>query len=207
VDELDNMSIYLNDYDDDFIRTILRETQTIAIVGLSNNENRPSFFAASYLKKKGYKIIPVNPKLNGEKILGEKVYSKLSEIGFVPDLVDIFLKSENVIPIVEEAISVSTKTIWLQIGVINTIAYKLAKKAKIKFVMNKCTKIEFARFSGELGWTGINSKVISNKRTLLKNEKKNIKVLLLVLFIQGLILNKQLELEILLFIRRHHTYL
>ena len=155
-------------YADDFIRNILKSTKTIAMVGLSDNENRPSHFAAKYLKNKGYKIIPVNPVTKEKKILDFKVYKNLEDIEIVPDMVDIFANPKKVIPFVKQAIKIKTKVIWMQLGVINHEAANLVSKTKIKFVMDRCPKIEYARFSGHLGWAGINSNIIYNKVFYLK---------------------------------------
>ena len=155
-------------YADDYIKEILFNTKSIAIVGLSDKENRPSNFAAKYLKKRGYKIIPVNPVTDKKTILGEKVYKTISELEFIPDMVDLFVKKEKILAFVKEAIKIKTKTIWLQLGLIDKKSEKIAKSANINFIMNRCPKIEYAKFSGELGWAGVNSNVISNKRNLLK---------------------------------------
>ena len=157
-------------YADDYIKEILITTKSIAIVGLSDKENRPSNFAAKYLKNKGYKIIPVNPVTNKKKILGEKVYKNISELEFIPDMIDLFVKKEKILTFVKEAIKIKTKTIWLQLGLIDKESEKIANIAKINFIMNRCPKIEYAKFSGELGWAGINSNIISNKRNLIKND-------------------------------------
>ena len=156
-------------YADDYIKEILFTTKSIAMVGLSDKENRPSNFAAKYLKKRGYKIIPVNPVTDKKTILGEKVYKTISELEFIPDMVDLFVKKEKILMFVKEAIKIKTKTIWLQLGLIDKESEKIANTANINFIMNRCPKIEYAKFSGELGWAGINSNVISNKRNLLKN--------------------------------------
>ena len=157
------------DYDDAFIRKILLNTKTIAIIGLSEKDNRPSNFAAKYLKNRGYKIVPINPVTKQKYIIGEKVFKSITELNFVPDMVDLFVKKEKIYAFVEEAIKIKTKTIWLQLGLIDKKSEKTAKKAGIKFIMNRCPKIEYAKFSGELGWAGINSNIISNKRFLFKN--------------------------------------
>ena len=157
-------------YDDDYIKKILITTKTIAIVGLSDKQNRPSNFAAKYLKNRGYKIIPINPITNEKVILGENVYKSILELEFIPDMVDLFVKKERVRHFVKEAIKIKTKTIWLQLGLIDKESEKMANNANINFIMNRCPKIEYAKFSGELGWAGINSNIISNKRNLLKNE-------------------------------------
>ncbi len=154
-------------YEDEYLRAILSNTKTIAMVGLSPDENRPSNFAAKYLKMKGYKIIPVNPVTNKKYILKEKVVASLLDLNFIPDMVDIFIKNDKLLPLVNDALLIKTKTIWLQIGVINLIAEKKAKAAKINFVMDRCPKIEYARLNGELGWGGINSGIISNKKIRL----------------------------------------
>ena len=154
-------------YNDDYIREILFNTKSIAVVGLSDKENRPSNFAAKYLKNRGYKIIPINPVTKKNKILGERVYRTISELEFVPDMVDLFVKKERVLAFVKEAIKIQTKTIWLQLGLIDKESEKMASRANINFIMNRCPKIEYAKFSGELGWAGINSNIISNKRNLI----------------------------------------
>ena len=158
-------------YADDYIKEILFTTKSIAIVGLSDKENRPSNFAAKYLKNRGYKIIPINPVTRKKTILGEKVYKTISELEFIPDMVDLFVKKERILMFVKEAIKIKTKTIWLQLGLIDKESEKIAKTANINFIMNRCPKIEYAKFSGELGWAGVNSNVITNKRNLLiKND-------------------------------------
>ena len=151
-------------YDDEYIENIFNQTNTIAIVGLSADENRPSNFAARYLQHRGFKIIPINPVTKEKKILKEKVYKDLLDLKIVPDMVDIFIKSENVLPVVEKAISIRPKTIWLQLGIISKAAERRVRKAKINFVMDRCPKIEYARLSGELSWSGINSKVITSRK-------------------------------------------
>ncbi len=155
-------------YEDSFIKSILDNTNTIAMVGLSDNEFRPSFFAAKYLQYRGYKIIPINPYTKKKKILSQIVYPSLIDLDEKPDMVDIFIKSGNVLPVVEDAIKIRTNTIWLQLGVINKRAELLANKAQINFIMNRCPKIEYARLSGELGWAGINSKFFSNQKLINK---------------------------------------
>ena len=157
-------------YADDYIKEILFTTKSIAIVGLSDKENRPSYFAAKYLKNRGYKIIPVNPVTNKKTILGEKVYKTISELEFIPDMVDLFVKKEKILSFVKESIKIKTKTIWLQLGLIDKKSEKIANTANINFIMNMCTKIEYAKFSGELGWAGINSNLISSNRNLIKND-------------------------------------
>ena len=154
-------------YQDEYIKNILSNTKTIAMIGLSADENRPSNFAAKYLQTKGFKVIPVNPITRKKVILKEKVYPSLFDLDFVPDMVDIFMKSEKILPIVEDALSIKPKTIWLQLGIINKSAEKKVKKTNINFVMNRCPKIEYARLIGELGWGGINSGIITSKKIRL----------------------------------------
>lgn len=158
------------EYEDDFLREILISTKSIAIVGLSDKTNRPSYFAAKYLKDKGYNIIPVNPITKTKKILGTKVCKSISELNFIPDMIDLFVSQDKINKFVSEAIKIKTKTIWLQLGLFDKESENLAKKSGINFIMNRCPKIEYARLSGQLGWAGINSNFISNKRILLSND-------------------------------------
>ena len=158
----------LTEYDDKFILNILQQTKNIAMVGLSSDWNRPSYFVARYLTDRGYNIFPVNPKEKNNYILGKRVYSNLNEIKNKIDMVDIFRNSKAALGIVKEAINLKPNTIWMQIGIINLKAEKLAKENKIKVVMNRCPKIEFCRLSGELGWAGINSGLFTNKRKITR---------------------------------------
>lgn len=145
------------------LRRILAEYKTIAVVGLSDKWHRPSNFAAKYLKDHGYKIIPVNP---GQKeILGEKCYPSLLDIPEKVDVVDIFRKPEDVPPIVEDAIKIGAKVIWMQIGVINEEAAKRAREAGLEVVMNRCMKIEHARLFGGINFIGVNRGFVSSKRS------------------------------------------
>jgi len=153
-----------SDYADSYIRDILRDTKTIAMVGASTNWARPSFFAMKYLQAKGFRVIPVNPGAAGQDLLGEKVYATLKDIPEKIDMVDVFRASEHVGPIADEAIAIGAKVLWLQLGVVNEEAARKAEAAGIKVVMNRCPKIEFGRLSGELSWGGINSGVITAKR-------------------------------------------
>jgi predicted CoA-binding protein len=153
-----------DEYDDVYIRDILRETRTIGLVGASANWNRPSYFAMKYMQAKNFKVVPVNPGLAGQELLGEKVYASLSEIEHDIDMVDIFRNSDAAGPITEEAISIGSKIVWMQLSVRNDAAASAAEAAGLKVVMNRCPKIEYARLSGELSWNGFNSKVITSKR-------------------------------------------
>jgi predicted CoA-binding protein len=158
-------------YSDALIKGILRSTKTIAMVGASGNDIRPSYFAMMYLLAKGYTVIPVNPALAGKTILDQKVYASLKDIPAPVDMVDIFRSSDAAVGIVKEALEekdrLGIKTIWMQLGVINEDAASLAREAGLTVVMDRCPKIEHGRFSGEIGWMGVNRKVIDNRKPLL----------------------------------------
>ena len=151
-------------YPDSLIRKILREVKVIAMVGASADWTRPSYFAMKYLQPKGYRIIPVNPKEAGTEILGEKVYASLREIPEPVDMVDIFRASNAAGPIAEEAIDIGAKVLWMQFGVRNDEAAKRAEEAGLTVIMNRCPKIEYGRLSGEIGWMGVNTRVISSRK-------------------------------------------
>lgn len=139
-----NLSIKLtNPKEDAAITKLLKEAKVIAVVGLSPKEDRPSNSVARYLKSKGYKIVPVNP--GHDEILGEKSYKSLSEIPFPVDIVDVFRRSEEVLPVVQEAIKIKPKCIWLQLGIVNNEAKKLAEENGIFFVQDKCLHLEHER--------------------------------------------------------------
>ena len=146
------------------LRRVLRESRTIAVVGLSADWFRPSYFAAKYMQEHGYRIIPVNPKY--DRILGEKSYPDLRAIPEPVDLVDVFRKPADALPIAEEAIAIGAKTLWLQIGVINEEARETAKAGGLTVIMDRCVKIEYARLFGGLNWFGINTRVISSRRPI-----------------------------------------
>jgi predicted CoA-binding protein len=154
-------------YDDLYLRRILRETKTIAMVGLSANWNRPSFFAAKYLLDRGYKVIPVNPAAKGQEILGQKVHASLDDLPVKADMVDIFRNSEAAGPITDEAIRHGAKVVWMQLGVVNPEAAQRAEDAGLKVVMNRCPKIEHSRLAGTIEWHGIASGVITSKKRSL----------------------------------------
>ncbi|MBM3565918.1 MAG: CoA-binding protein [Alphaproteobacteria bacterium] len=155
-------------YSDDHIRQILRSVRTIAMVGTSANWVRPSNFAMKYLQGKGYRVIPVNPGVAGQEILGETVYASLSDIPDRFEMVDVFRSSDAAGAIVDEAIKIAAtkgiKIVWMQLGVRNDAAAARAEKAGLTVVMNRCPKIEYGRLFGELSWSGVNSGVISAKR-------------------------------------------
>jgi predicted CoA-binding protein len=152
-------------YPDWQIRRILRDVDTVAMVGASTNWNRPSYFAMKYMQDKGFRVIPVNPRSAGETLLGEEVVASLKDITVPVDMVDIFQRSERVPPVVDEAIEISAKVVWMQLTVRHDEAAKKAEDAGLTVIMDRCPKIEFARLSGELGWSGINTKVITSRRS------------------------------------------
>jgi predicted CoA-binding protein len=156
-----------DDYDDAYFLEIFRNCSVFAMVGASPNWNRPSYFAMKYMQIKGYRVIPVNPTALEAPILGEKVYASLKDIPFAIDLVDIFRRSETVPPLVDDAIAIGAKVVWMQLGIRNEAAARKAEAAGLKVVMNRCVKIEFGRLAGELSWGGINSGIISSKRRKL----------------------------------------
>ncbi|MEX0924295.1 MAG: CoA-binding protein [Rhodovibrionaceae bacterium] len=155
-------------YPDAYLRDILREVKTIAMVGASPNWNRPSNFAMKYLLTKGYKVIPINPGQAGKEILGEIAYAKLADAPGPIDMVDIFRNSAAAGPIADEAIALKDdkqiKVVWMQLGVRNDEAAARAEAAGLKTVMNRCPKIEYGRLNTELSWGGFNSQIISSKR-------------------------------------------
>jgi predicted CoA-binding protein len=153
-------------YPDNYIRGILNTVKTIAMVGISPKDNRPSYFAFKYLKERGYRMIPVNPGQVGKEILGEKVYAKLADIPDPVDMVDIFRGSKYAAGIVEEALAMQPRprVIWMQLTVRNDEAAAEAEAAGMKVVMNRCPKIEYGRLSSELSWMGVNSRTLTSKK-------------------------------------------
>lgn len=153
-------------YSDAYIRGILNTVKTVAMVGFSPKENRPSYFVFKYLLERGYRVLPVNPGQAGKEALGQKIYASLSDIPEPIDMVDIFRGSEHVLPIVQEALALQPKpaVIWMQLTVHNDEAAKLAEDAGIKVVMNRCPKIEYGRLSSEISWMGVNSRTLSSRR-------------------------------------------
>ena len=144
------------------LRRILRSARTIAVVGLSAEWHRPSFFAAKYMQEHGYRIIPVNPRY--PEILGERCHASLETIEVPVDIVDVFRKTEDVLPIARQAIAIHAKCLWQQIGVKNLEAARLAAEAGLDVVMDRCVKIEHARLFGGLHWAGVNTGVVSARR-------------------------------------------
>ena len=152
-------------YSDEHLKDVLKMTKVVAIVGVSANSVRPSYFVARYLKLKGYRVIPVNPGLAGQHLFGEEVYGNLADIPFDVDMVDIFRRSEAVPAIVEEALTRWPKlgTIWMQIGVEHAGAAAVADARGVTVIQNRCPKIEYQRLFGELRMGGFNTGVISSK--------------------------------------------
>src|SRR5213592_2598970 len=155
-----------DNYQDSYIRGILNTVKSIAMVGISPKDNRPSYFAFKYLLERGYRMIPVNPGQAGKNILGQKVYAKLADISGLVDMVDVFRASQFAAAVVDEALAMTPKpaVIWMQLGVRNDEAAAKAEAAGLKVVMNRCPKIEYGRLSSEISWMGVNSRTLSSKR-------------------------------------------
>src|SRR5689334_25386985 len=154
-------------YSDAKLRRILSTVRTIAMVGVSSNWNRPSYFVMKYLQGKGYRVIPVNPGLAGQDLLGERVYGSLRDIPEPIDMVEVFRSSDAVPPIVDDAIAIGARVVWMQLGVRHDAAAAKAEAAGLEVVMNRCPKIEWSRLHGELAWSGVNTGIISSKRRKL----------------------------------------
>jgi predicted CoA-binding protein len=146
----------------DTLRRILATNRTIAVVGLSADWFRPSYFAAKYMQAHGYTVIPVNPKYT--EILGCRAFASLREIPVKVDMVDVFRRTADVLPIARDAIAIGARTLWQQLGVVNEEAAALAREAGLETVSDRCVKIEHARLFGGLGWAGVDTGVISAKR-------------------------------------------
>lgn len=156
-------------YPDAYIRSILRTTKTIALVGASANEARTSYIVLKYLLARGYRVFPVNPGLAGQQILGRRVYASLADLPEAVDMVDVFRNSEAAGRVVDEALAlpVLPKTIWMQLSVRNDAAAARAEARGVQVVMNRCPKIEWGRLSGEISWGGINSRILSSKKPVM----------------------------------------
>ena len=153
-------------YPDSYIRGILNTVKSIAMVGISPKDNRPSYFAFKYLLERGYDMIPINPGLAGKELLGKTIYGRLSDVPVPIDMVDVFRAAAYAVPIVQEALTLlpQPRVIWMQLTVRNDEAAALAEANGMKVVMNRCPKIEYGRLSSEIGWMGINSRILSSKR-------------------------------------------
>jgi predicted CoA-binding protein len=158
-------------YDNTYIAGILNSVKTIAMVGASANDVRPSYFVLKYLLAKGYQVFPINPGQAGKEILGRMTYARLADIPEPIDMVDIFRAPAAVPGIADEALRLDPlpKVIWMQLGVRHDEAAARAETAGIKVVMNRCPKIEYGKLSGEIGWTGVNSGVLSSKKPLMRS--------------------------------------
>jgi predicted CoA-binding protein len=153
-------------YDDDYIRGILNGVKSIAMVGASPVNVRPSYFAFKYLAQRGYDMIPVNPGHVGKSLMGKPFVGSLAEIGRPIDMIDIFRNSSHIMPVLDDALKLSPlpKVIWMQLGARNDAAAEKAETAGLKVVMNRCPKIEYGRLSSEISWMGVNSRTLSSKR-------------------------------------------
>ena len=160
-----------DNYSDDYIRSILENVRTIAMVGASSNTVRPSYFVLKYLLEKGYRVFPVNPGHAGKEFLGQTVYASLSDIPDPVDMVDIFRNAQAAGPITDEAIAIGAKIVWMQLSVRNDEAAARAEAAGLKVVMNRCPKIEYGRLSGEIGWAGVNPGHLTSKRGQLSGNR------------------------------------
>jgi uncharacterized protein len=144
------------------LRRILARSRTLAVVGLSAQWYRPSYFAAKYMQDHGYRIVPVNPRY--EEVLGQKCYPDLRSIPHPVDLVDCFRKASDIPPLAEDSIAIGAKVLWMQLGIVNEAAAQRAVAAGLDVVMNRCVKIEHARILGGLNWAGVNTRIISSRR-------------------------------------------
>jgi predicted CoA-binding protein len=154
-------------YSEAYIRQILTSCKVFALVGASANTVRPSYFVLKYLLAKGYDVIPINPGLAGQTLLAQPVYARLRDIPRPVDVVDIFRNSQVALDITREAIEIGAKVVWMQLGVRNDEAARLAEEAGLKVVMNRCPKIEYGRLSGEIGWAGVHTRTLSSQRMVL----------------------------------------
>ena len=157
-------------YDNAYISGILKSVKTIAVVGASANDVRPSFFVMKYMLDKGYSVVPVNPGQAGKLILGQMTYARLSDIPEPIDMVDVFRASDAVPGIVDETLALDPlpKVVWMQLTVRHEEAAARAEAAGLKVVMDRCPKIEYARLSGEIGWNGVNSGMISSRKPVMR---------------------------------------
>ena len=148
------------------LRRILARSRTLAVVGLSAQWYRPSYFAAKYMQDHGYRIVPVNPRYT--EVLGQTCYPDLRSIPHPVDLVDCFRKASDIPPIAADAIAIGAKVLWMQLGIVNEAAAQRAVAAGLDVVMNRCVKIEHARILGGLNWAGVNTGVISSRRAVVR---------------------------------------
>jgi uncharacterized protein len=156
-------------YSDGYIRGILNTVKTIAMVGASEKENRPSYFAFKYLLERGYSMIPINPGQAGDALLGRRIYARLADVAEPIDMIDIFRAARYTVPIIEEALALNPRpqVVWMQLGIRSDEAAALAETNGLKVVMNRCPKIEYGRLSSEIAWMGVNTRTISAKKTMM----------------------------------------
>ena len=154
-------------YSDAYIRDILVRHRVVAMVGASPKPTRPSYFVMKYLVAKGFEVLPINPGYAGKTLLGQPIFGTLGDIDQPVEIVDIFRNSDAALAVTDDAIAIGAKVVWMQLGVRNDEAARRAEDAGLKVVMNRCPKIEYGRLSGEIGWSGVNSRVLSSKRPLL----------------------------------------
>lgn len=156
-------------YADDAILSLLRSVRTVAIVGATDNPARPSYIVVKYLLERGYDVVPVNPRLVGQDVLGVKAFARLEDVGRPVDMVEIFRNSAEAGGVVDEALALDPlpRVIWMQLSVRDDAAAARAEAKGVQVIMNRCPKIEYGRLSGEIGWQGINSRVLSSKRATL----------------------------------------
>lgn len=168
----------MRSYQDDTIRSILKSVRTIAMVGASANEIRPSYFVMKYLQDKGFRVIPVNPQFAGKEILGERAYASLADVPEPVDMIDIFRNSAAAGGVVDDAIALKEKLgariVWMQLGVVNEEAAKRAETAGFTVIMDRCPKIEYGRLSGDIGFMGVHRRVIDNRRKPLGQGRENL---------------------------------
>jgi hypothetical protein len=167
--KLEGSTMNHDTYPDNYIRSILNSVKVIAMVGVSANTSRPSYFAFKYLIERGYHLIPVNPGLAGQALLRQRVYGKLADIPVPVDMVDIFRASHHALTIVEEALALRPRpnVIWMQLGIRDDAAATLAERNGLKVVMNRCPKIEYGRLSSEIAWMGVNTRTLSARKAQL----------------------------------------
>lgn len=151
-------------YPDELLRRIYRETATVAMVGASPTWNRPSYFVMRYLQRKGFRVIPVNPRALDAPILGETVYPDLASVPIPVDAVDVFRRAQDAPAIAEAAVAIGARTLWLQLGIRSPEAATIAGIAGLTVIEDHCMKIEYGRLSGELAWSGVNTRLISSRR-------------------------------------------
>ena len=159
-------------YPDELIRSILTSVKSIALVGASANQARPSWIVTKYLSERGYRVFPVNPGVAGQEIVGRVVFARLRDIPEPLDMVEIFRNAEAAGPLTDEALALDPlpKVIWMQLGVRNEEAAAKARARGVQVIMNRCPKIEFGRLSGEIGWQGINSRILSSRRPVMASK-------------------------------------